>query len=140
MRTSCVKKPSSSSATAATEPVLLGRWLAPDSLLIPMGAHTRTTREIDSEAVRRAAVIAVETADTLLEAGDLQLAEAEVGGVVPRVVSLAALLDSERADARERGGIKVFKSCGVAFEDLAVGALARRRALERKLGTPFAFQ
>lgn len=128
------------SATAATEPVLLGRWLKANSLVMPIGAHTRTTREIDTEAVNRAALIAVETADTLQEAGDIQLAEAEVGGVLPRVVTLSDLLDPALGPRGERDGILIFKSCGVAFEDLAVSALACRRARELGLGTSFAFQ
>jgi ornithine cyclodeaminase len=127
------------SATAATEPVLLGRWLGEGSLVIPIGAHTRTTREIDSETVTRASLLAVETADTLEEAGDLQMAEDEAGGVVRRVVTLGALLDPTRSRSRDRRAIAIFKSCGVAFEDLAVAALAYRRALEAKLGTRFSF-
>ena len=38
-------------ATAATQPVLEGRWLRPGAHVNPIGAHTRRTREIDTEAV-----------------------------------------------------------------------------------------
>ena len=129
-------------ATAATEPVLLGRWVREGSHLNPIGAHTRTTREIDTEAVTRATMLAVETADTLLEAGDFQMAEAEAGGVAKRVVTLGALLDPAQASGpvRDPAAISIFKSCGVAFEDLAVAALAYRRALEARLGGRFSFQ
>jgi ornithine cyclodeaminase/alanine dehydrogenase-like protein (mu-crystallin family) len=86
----------------------------------------------------------VETAGTLPEAGDLQLAEDEAGGVLSRVVTLGALLDPSFRESRSvqsggRGGISIFKSCGVAFEDLAVAALALRRARERGLGVRFVF-
>ena len=128
-------------ATSSARPVLFGRWLREGAHVNPVGAHTRRTREIDTEAVVRASMLVVETADTLLEAGDLQMAEAEAGGVVDRVVTLGSLADpsgpaSARRDPR---AITIFKSCGVAFEDLAVASLAFRRALAAGLGSRFSF-
>lgn len=129
-------------ATGAAEPVLFGRWLGEGAHVNPIGAHTRRTREIDTEAVTRASVLAVETADTLLEAGDFQMAEAEAGGVVDRVVTLGSLADPAGASPRIRDprAISIFKSCGVAFEDLAVASLAFRRASEAGLGSRFSFE
>ena len=128
-------------ATLATEPVLLGRWLHEGAHVNPIGAHTRGTREIDTEAVTRASVLAVETTDTLIEAGDFQMAEADAGGVVNRVVTLGSLADSPFAPApiRDPRAITIFKSCGVAFEDLAVASFAFRRANEAGLGVRFRF-
>ncbi len=124
-------------ATGAVEPVVQGRWVRAGSHLNPIGAHSPNSRELDTEAVARAAVLAVETAETLLEAGDFQMAEAEVGGITRRVASLGALLESP--PARDPVAITVFKSCGVAFEDLAVAALAFRRAEETGLGSRHSF-
>ncbi len=127
-------------ATGATEPVLEGRWLTPGTHVNPVGVHTPDTREVDTEAVTRASVLAIETADTLAEAGDLQMAEAEVGGVVDRVTTLGALLDPGRPQAaRDPEAITLFKSCGVAFEDLAVAALAFERASRNGNPTRFSF-
>jgi ornithine cyclodeaminase len=117
-------------ATGATEPVLEGRWLTPGAYVNPIGTHMRNAREVDSESVARASVLAIETSDTLAEAGDLQMAQAEVGGVVNRVTTLGALLDPRRLQSpRDPEAITLFKSCGVAFEDLSVAALAFERAL-----------
>lgn len=128
-------------ATAATEPVLQGDWLRPGCHVNAIGAHTRTTREIDTRAVMRANTLAVETADTLAEAGDLQIAHRESGDVVDRVKSLGALADPARPHGpRDSHAISIFKSCGVAFEDLAVAALAYERARAQNLGTPFVFR
>jgi ornithine cyclodeaminase len=128
-------------ATGATEPVLFGRWLREGAHLNPIGAHTKRSREIDTEAVVRASTLAVETADTLLEAGDFQMAESEAGGVLNRVVTLGSLADRARAtaSARDPRAITIFKSCGVAFEDLAVAALALERARGAGLGSRFSF-
>jgi ornithine cyclodeaminase/alanine dehydrogenase-like protein (mu-crystallin family) len=125
-------------ATGATTPVLLGRDLREGAHVNPIGAHTPQTREVDTEAVTRASVVAVETKDTLLEAGDLQMAEMEAGRVVGRVVTLGSLLESAPPD-RDPKAITLFKSCGVAFEDLAVASLAFRRARASGLGVRFSF-
>lgn len=127
-------------ATGATEPVLEGRWLRPGAHVNPIGAHTRRTREIDTEAVTRAAILAVETLDTLHEAGDFQCAEAEAPGLLARVKTLGALLDPERTETpRDPEAISIFKSCGVAFEDLVVAAHAFERAGQLGLGSSFLF-
>lgn len=127
------------SATSSAEPVLLGRFLSEGSLVIAMGAHTQSTREIDTEAVARAAFLAVETEGTIEEAGDFQIAEAEVGGVIGRARPLGSLLDPPSPPPIDPRSIRVFKSCGVAFEDLAVATLAFARAKERNLGLRFSF-
>ena len=128
-------------ATGATEPVLFGRWLREGAHVNAIGAHARSSREIDTEAVTRGSVLAVEAADTLPEAGDFQMAEAETGGVVGRVVTLGSLLvrDAPPASVRDPRAITIFKSCGIAFEDLAVASLAFRRAGEKGLGARFSF-
>ncbi len=128
-------------ATAATEPVLLGRFLREGGHVNSIGAHTRNSREMDTDAVTRASVLVTETADTLGEAGDFQLAEQEAGNVVGRVVTLGEVLGSSRAEgyARDPRATTIFKSCGVAFEDLALAAFAFRRSLEMRLGATFAF-
>ena len=77
----------------------------------------------------------------LLEAGDFQMAEAETGGVSDRVVTLGSILAKAAPFPAERDprAITIFKSCGVAFEDLAVASLAFRRARETGLGVDFSF-
>lgn len=127
-------------ATASIEPVLLGRWLRAGAHVNAIGTHTKDSREVDAEVVTRAQTLAVETGQTLEEAGDLQMAEQEKGGVLSRVVTLGALLDRSSAPATsDPRAITLFKSCGVAFEDLAVAALALRRALATSRGVRFAF-
>ncbi|MBP6701895.1 MAG: ornithine cyclodeaminase family protein [Vicinamibacteria bacterium] len=128
-------------ATAATQAVLPGEKLRPGAHLNSIGAHTRNTREIDTRAVTRATILAVESKDTLQEAGDFQMAEVEAGGVVRRVVTLGALLEpaARETPSRDPLAISIFKSTGVAFEDLAVAALAFRRARELGLGAGFSF-
>lgn len=123
-------------ATASTMPVLQADWLSEASHINAIGAHTPTTRELDTGAVTEASVLAVESAETLREAGDLQMAESEAGGVVSRVATLGGLI---AVGAARPEGRSVFKSCGIAFEDLAVASIAFQRARSLKLGSSFSF-
>jgi len=60
---------------------------------------------------------------------------------VDRVVTLGSLAASAGPASARRGprAITIFKSCGVAFEDLAVASLALSRALAAGLGARFGF-
>ena len=120
-------------ATSATRPVLEGGRLSHGAHVNAIGAHTPETREVDAEAVTRAAILAVETKETLAEAGDLQLAERERGNVLGRVRTLGSLLGNGSL-ARHPSDVTLFKSCGVAFEDLALAQLAYDRARVLGLG------
>jgi ornithine cyclodeaminase/alanine dehydrogenase-like protein (mu-crystallin family) len=57
------------------------------------------------------------------------------------VVTLGSILAKAAPFAAERDprALTIFKSCGVAFEDLAVASLAFRRARESALGVNFSF-
>jgi ornithine cyclodeaminase len=95
-----------------------------------VGAYTASMRELDAEAVRRARVV-VETREVAAaEAGDLALAIAE-GAVGPDVVEadLAEVVRGATVRASE-ADVTLFKSVGVAFEDLIVARAAVDR-LER---------
>jgi ornithine cyclodeaminase len=110
-----------SCATLSTEPLVLGRWLAPGTHLDLVGAFKGHMRETDDEAMRRADLIVVD---------DRQAALTEGGDVVRAIASGAISAGSVVAELRDfaRGThpgrtrddqITVFKSVGFALEDLA---------------------
>lgn len=107
--------------TTSSVPVFSGADLAPAAHVNAIGSYKKNAREVDSETVRRAGTIVVETAEVMGESGDLSVPLAE-GVIDPADVSaLAAILDGKQ----EAGsGITLFKSVGQAFEDLAVAEAA----------------
>ncbi len=123
------------SATTASKPVVLGAWLAPGAHINAIGANFPQKRELDDEAVRRAAIVAVDSLEqSKLEAGDLIQAFREEPARWSGVRELAQIVASVtpgRTDARE---ITLFKSNGVAIWDVAVAALACELARQRKMG------
>lgn len=115
--------------TTSPTPVLEGANL-PDGVHVnAVGAYTTAMRELDSEAVRRSKVVVETREAAAAEAGDLALAMAD-GAIGPDHV-LADLSEVVRG-AAVRGSeddITLFKSVGVAFEDLVVA----RAAVDRQV-------
>jgi len=110
--------------TSSPTPVVSGSALAPGAHVNAVGAHTTATRELDTEAVRRARVV-VETREVAMaEAGDIAIALRE-GAIGPDHV-LADLAEVVRgAEVRPSDAdVTLFKSVGVAFEDLIVARAA----------------
>ncbi len=114
--------------TTSAEPVVDGRSLAAGAHVNAIGAYTPQTRELDDEAIRRARVV-VETREVAMaEAGDLLI---PIGrGVVPKDHVVADLAEVVAGAEVRRGpeDVTVFKSVGVAFEDLALARAAVDRA------------
>ncbi len=110
--------------TTSTVPVVAGSALAEGAHVNAVGAYTTAMRELDAEAVRRARVV-VETRDAAAaEAGDLALAMAE-GAIGPDhvVADLAEVVGGTVVRTSE-ADVTLFKSVGVAFEDLIVARAA----------------
>jgi alanine dehydrogenase len=115
--------------TTAGKPVLEGRWLRPGTHLNLVGSFAPSTREVDSETMRRAR-IAVETYEgALAEAGDVMLPMRE--GVITResiVADLHELTSGKKQGRTSEDEITVFKNLGCALEDLVTAALVWKKA------------
>jgi len=122
--------------TAAREPILHGAWLRPGTHVNAVGASLRSARELDSAAVARARVFVDRRESAANEAGDLLIARAEgaigddhVQGELGEV--LVGRVDGRRSAAE----ITVFKSLGLAVEDVASAHHIHARAQAAGLGT-----
>ncbi len=116
--------------TTSATPVLDGSLLPPGVHVNAIGAYTPSTRELDDEAVRRARIVVETREAALAEAGDLLIPLR--AGVITEAAIVADLAEVVRGAPVRRGpeDLTVFKSVGVAFEDLVVA----RAALERLEG------
>jgi thiomorpholine-carboxylate dehydrogenase len=103
--------------TNADEPVLCGRWLLPYAYVNAVGAVGPERRELDEEVMRGACVIVESRETALQESGDILLAGATVHAELGEL-----LADPSRNIAREGSRI-VFKSLGIASEDIAAARL-----------------
>jgi ornithine cyclodeaminase/alanine dehydrogenase-like protein (mu-crystallin family) len=97
-------------------------------------------REVDDETVERSAVVAVDDLDQArIEAGDLILPAAVGRFEWERAVELGAIIAANAPGRPSDEAITLFKSVGVALEDVAVAGLVYARACERGLGSELAF-
>ncbi|MBV6521851.1 MAG: Delta(1)-pyrroline-2-carboxylate reductase [Gemmatimonadaceae bacterium] len=122
--------------TSAREPVLEGEWIAPGTHINAVGASFSTTRELDTAAVRRAVVYVDRVESALAEAGDLLIPIVE--GAIERDHirgEIGALLRGDVAGPDAADDVTLFKSLGLAVEDLAAAQYLYARALATETGT-----
>lgn len=126
--------------TAAREPVLRRAWLAPGTHVNAVGSSVPSAREIDGETMAAASLFVDRRESTLNESGDYLLAAAE-GLIGPEHIraELGELLTGEHPGRSGDEELTVFKSLGIAVEDLAAAELCVARARERGIGTEVEF-
>jgi alanine dehydrogenase len=121
--------------TSSRDPVLRGEWLRPGALVCAVGANRLEARELDNAVLERAAFVCCDSKEQArVEAGDL--VEPVERGVLDwlEVHELAEVVGGELVGRQREEDIVVFKSLGIAAEDLAVAKLVVDRARERGLG------
>jgi ornithine cyclodeaminase len=121
--------------SAARQPVVRGEWVRPGAHICAVGACRPDQREMDTALVRGARVFVDSRTGALAEAGDLLIPIAE-GAITPahlagEIGELAAGRVAGRGSPDE---ITIFKSLGMAVEDVAAAHLAVARARARGLG------
>lgn len=122
-------------ATSAAQPVLVGAELAEGAVVCAVGSNWPRRAEIDAETVRRAAIVVCDSAAACrAEGGDLLLAEEAGAFAWERAVELADLVGGKAPAEREQGAVAVFKSVGLAIEDLLLAARAVELARQRGVG------
>lgn len=110
-------------ATAATKPVLEGAWLKPGAHVNAVGAPRPNWRELDDIAMRAGAVIVDSREAALAESGDVILSRAPIFAEAGEIFS--------GAPKPPAGTTTIFKSLGMAVEDIAAAYLVHRAAKAR---------
>jgi ornithine cyclodeaminase len=115
-----------STATPSKSPLFDAAWLRPEVHINAVGAFTPEMVEIPPEAVRSAFRVVDDRTSAAAEAGDLLQA-----GVEPDA-EIGELLDR---DESHPSPITLFKSVGIASQDVAAAAAALSNAARKGLGT-----
>jgi ornithine cyclodeaminase/alanine dehydrogenase-like protein (mu-crystallin family) len=106
-------------AASSTTPILQGRWLAPGTHVNAIGATRPDWRELDDDLVTTARVFVDSREAATRESGDVIAARSEVTEIGAVVAGAAPGRQSDQE-------ITLFKSVGVAVEDVAAAALVLR--------------
>jgi len=122
--------------TTAKEPVVAGAWVAPGAHINAVGAFTPTSRELDSALVANARLYVDRRESTLNEAGEFLIPKAEgLFGDDHIVGELGEVLLGKAPARRSHDEVTLFKSLGIAIEDLAAAHYILQKAGETDAGT-----
>ena len=124
--------------TNSREPVLRGEWLRPGAHLNAAGGNSILRREFDDEVLKRASLVAVDSLDQArIEAGELVSAVEK--GIInwERIVELRHLVAGRYPGRQTANEITLFKSLGLAIEDIAAAAVVYQAAREQQRGREF---
>lgn len=122
-------------ATTSTEPVLFGAWLKAGAHINAIGANFPQRRELDDEAVRCAGLIAVDSLEqSRTEAGDLIQAFGNDSSRWGGVRELAEIIAGKIPGRRDAAEVTVFKSNGIAIEDIVLAGRLYELARAQSVG------
>jgi alanine dehydrogenase len=110
-------------ATTSSTPVLSGEWLSPGVHINAVGAPRPNWRELDDEVLRRSRVYVDSREAAQKESGDV-IAAGEISAEIGEVTA------GTKPGRRSAEEITLFKSLGLAVEDVATAELVYRKALE----------
>jgi ornithine cyclodeaminase len=116
-------------ATTAREPIVRREWLKIGAHVNAVGSSIPTTRELDTATMTAAALFVDRRESTLNESGDYLFAARE-GAIGPEHIraELGEVLIGTADGRRSDDELTVFKSLGLAVEDLAAAEVVLRRA------------
>ncbi|HZQ15257.1 MAG TPA: ornithine cyclodeaminase family protein [Gaiellaceae bacterium] len=122
--------------TALAEPVVRREWLKPGVHVNAVGSSVPTTRELDTATMAAAALFVDRRESTLNESGDFLFAQRD-GAIGPEHIraELGDLVAGTAEGRRSDEEITVFKSLGLAVEDLAAAEYVLARAEAEAAGT-----
>jgi alanine dehydrogenase len=123
-------------ATTAKEPILKCEWLKAGAHINAVGSHRPDLREIDGQTLARAKIV-VDSRDAIMaECGDILLAlkEKSIGEnhIQGEIGEVLAGLKPGRARSDE---LTLYKSVGIAVQDVAAANCVYRKALQLGIGT-----
>jgi ornithine cyclodeaminase/alanine dehydrogenase-like protein (mu-crystallin family) len=115
--------------TSAQKPLLEGRWLREDALVLAVGATGATVRELDDETMLSSFVVAESRSCVERESGDVRFSGAAVQA------EIGEILADPGAVAIPRRRV-LFKSVGMAIEDLTAARLVWEMVPRKERDTP----
>ena len=124
-------------ATTAHEPVLRREWIAPGAHINAVGTYSPSARELDTATVAAATLFVDRRESALNEAGDYLLAMRE-GAIGPEHIraEIGEVLTGAKPGRTSPDEVTLFKSLGLAVEDLAAAEYLYRRAqTDNRAGT-----
>ncbi len=119
-------------ATSSKEPVVKREWISPGAHINAVGSSVKTSREIDTDTMKVASLFVDRRESTLNESGEYLMAGLSPGHIRAEIGEIVLGKAGGRSSAEE---ITLFKSLGLAVEDLASAQFLFQEARRRGSGT-----
>ena len=123
--------------TSAREPILFGNWISDGAHINAVGASNPFSRELDTEAVLKSRMFVDRYESTIKEAGDFLFPKKEGAIKDDHIIGeIGDILLGKIHGRRSKDEITLFKSLGLAIEDVAAAHHIYQLALKKGVGTP----
>lgn len=123
-------------ATSSRQPVVQRQWISDGAHINAIGTYSPQSREIDSQTMAASRIFVDRRESAVNEAGDYLLAVDE--GAIDRdsiVAEVGEVLLGEKKGRTSDEEITLFKSLGLAIEDMACAEYLYQKAKSEKVGT-----
>ena len=121
--------------TSSRDPVLKGAWIQAGTHINAAGGNSILRSEVDDDVIKRANFIAVDSKDQArIEAGEFVFPVEKGLLTWERVQEICHVVNGATQGRKNSDDITLFKSLGLAIEDVATAALLYRKAVAQKLG------
>ena len=121
-------------ATSSPTPVLDNGWVKPGAHVMAVGACRPNQREMDPALTARGRLFVDTREAALVEAGDVVMGIAEGRFAADHIRAEIGEVAAGAPGRRNETEVTIFKSLGMAVEDVTAADLAYRRAVERGVG------
>lgn len=123
-------------ATSSTEPLIHVDDLQAHTHINAIGSHSSTMREIGNDVLHHAVVIADQLEAVLAESGEIISAIQQKELKQESIIEIGQWLVNKSPNYKNK--LTVFKSVGLAIQDLSVANVVYNNAMNKNLGIPFA--
>jgi len=122
--------------TTAKEPIIDARWLKPGAHINAVGSHRPDLREIDGPTLAHSRVVVDSRQAMMAECGDILLAIAENAISETDIhAEIGEILAGSKPGRQNPEEVTLYKSVGIAVQDVATANLVYQKALQSKIGT-----
>jgi ornithine cyclodeaminase len=115
-------------ATTSSEPIFSADWVSPGTHVSGVGSFRLGMIELPPELFGRASLVAIDSREAALEEAGELVAALDAGLLAREALVEIGSIDSAWAADRDPSAITIFKSVGLAIQDLATAELVMRNA------------
>jgi len=122
-------------STTSRAPIVKTAWVRPGTHVNAIGANVANRREVEVDLLKSSRIVVEYREQALQEAGDL-VVPIKAGEITADVIAaeLGEVLTGAKPGRTSKDEITLFKSIGVAIEDVAVAAMAYDKAVGQRVG------